>query len=1144
MRIFKHAAQLTVLTLLLSFIFSASAPLKAYAQEEQKVVRVGWYDSSFCYMDQFGRRCGLDYEYQQKISAYTGWTYQYVEDSWPNLFRMLKDGEIDLLSDVSYKPERADFMLFPDLPMGSEAYYIYIDSDNRKITANDPESLNGARIGVNSDSVQEGFLRDWAERNGISVEVVPLDASETESMDMVLNGELDGYTTIYSVGAQDNIIPVVRVGSSEYFYAVNKDRPDLLAELNMALSGIQDEDPFFKQRISEDNNYVTNTNIYLTPEQEDWLKQHGVIRVGYLDNCLPFCQVDKDTGELTGALKDYLAHASNSLRNYDLRFEALPFDSTQAALNELDAGGIDCVFPVNLSSYDANEAGLRLTSPAMKTGMNSVTRVSDMQTPSHDSAITFVVSRDDRNIETFILEHYPESERLVLDDSRACFEAVASAAADCILISNYRMPALDELMTKYKLYSVPTGEHMQLSFAVRSEERELYFILNKTALMTGASDMDSALASYMRSYQSVSFTDFLKDNWIIVVLTLTAVFMIIFVLLLQKLKVERTANEQKRLLEEASEIVELKQTISSLLDNLPGMNSTKDAQTGVYLACNQAFAAYAKKTSPDEVIGHTDAELFDEETVKRFAQDDEMALSMDEPYTYFEDETDAEGNRRHVKITKLKYIDDTGRLCVLGISQDATEDTFHIRRDTATTREAYEKARGTGIIYTHLAQALAQGYTNLYYIDLNTEGFIEYRTDNDSGSLIEVQRGWHFFEACREQAEEIVYPEDREDVIKALDRKTLVAALEKNNTYMMTYRLIEGQHAMYVSMKVTRMQDDDRFIVVGVTDVDAEMRQRNASARVREEQIAYSRLSSLAGDYLCIYVVNPETLRYRELSATHSFEQVARPKEGMDFFADSIENSKATVYPEDQNLFFSVFSRENVLADVERHGIFTLSYRLMVGGKPRFVQLKAVMRQEKEGRRLIVGLNDIDAQVRQEEDYARHLAQAKIDANIDALTGVKNRHAYLEAEELMGACLEKEPACEFAIVILDVNDLKKVNDTEGHKAGDQYLRSACRIICNIFKHSPVFRVGGDEFAVIAQGDDYNGLDGLIGQMSDHNSESIKNGGIVIACGMAKNEGDTGVSQVFERADSAMYINKKDLKDRKAALMSESAAAAQ
>lgn len=68
--------------LLAAIIAALLLPMAAAAQQENKVVRVGWFDTSFCYYDQFGRRCGIDYEYHQKISAYTGWTYEYVEERW------------------------------------------------------------------------------------------------------------------------------------------------------------------------------------------------------------------------------------------------------------------------------------------------------------------------------------------------------------------------------------------------------------------------------------------------------------------------------------------------------------------------------------------------------------------------------------------------------------------------------------------------------------------------------------------------------------------------------------------------------------------------------------------------------------------------------------------------------------------------------------------------------------------------------------------------------------------------------------------------------------------------------------------------------------------------------------------------------
>jgi diguanylate cyclase (GGDEF)-like protein len=229
-----------------------------------------------------------------------------------------------------------------------------------------------------------------------------------------------------------------------------------------------------------------------------------------------------------------------------------------------------------------------------------------------------------------------------------------------------------------------------------------------------------------------------------------------------------------------------------------------------------------------------------------------------------------------------------------------------------------------------------------------------------------------------------------------------------------------------------------------------------------------------------------------------------------------------------------MFTKENILAEVERHGIFTMSYRLLLEGEPRYVQLKVVMLEEKEGPQLIVGVNDVDNQVRQEEDYELRLARAHKAAHVDALTGVKNKHAYQDTEARLNLRIRARENLEFAVAILDVNNLKRVNDTQGHKAGDQLIRDACSIICKTFSHSPVFRVGGDEFAVISQGADYERMDELVKELSDHNMEAVRTGGVVIACGMAKYEGDAAVAQVFERADQRMYENKSELKNRQAA----------
>lgn len=531
---------------------SIIVPLSVYAYSTQrKVVRVGWFESTFCFRDRYGRRCGIDYEYQNKISAHTGWTYEYVEDSWPNLLQKLKAGEIDLLSDVSYTKERTESMLFPDLPMGAESYYVYIDADNKAINPEDLKTFNGKRIGVNKGSVQEGYLRDWAQKNKLTLEVVPLTVEEAESMDMLSQGKIDGYTSTNTFGAKEKVIPVCKVGSSDFFYAVNKNRPDLLDDLNRALSGIQDEDPFFNQKMYEEHLNITRTNAFLTPAQEKWLAGHGTIRVGYRDNYLPFCAKDEKKGKLTGALKDYLAHAVNSLKNSNIHFETAPYPSTEAALVAMKTGKVDCVFPVNLSVHDAVVADARLTNPVMKTEMQAVMRTSDTRGINRNSKLTIAVNSGNSNVETFVKDNYPECNLAYFPSIDKCFEAVSSGKADVALVSNYRVSNMEPMFEKLGLFFVPTGESMPLSFAVNREARDLYFILNKTVVLTKRGDMDSSLSSYAQANQKISFSQFLKNHWLAVVAVLTAVFFIINFLLFQKLKAERKVIEQQRQMEES-----------------------------------------------------------------------------------------------------------------------------------------------------------------------------------------------------------------------------------------------------------------------------------------------------------------------------------------------------------------------------------------------------------------------------------------------------------------------------------------------------------------------------------------------------------------------------------------------------------------
>ena len=141
---------------------------------------------------------------------------------------------------------------------------------------------------------------------------------------------------------------------------------------------------------------------------------------------------------------------------------------------------------------------------------------------------------------------------------------------------------------------------------------------------------------------------------------------------------------------------------------------------------------------------------------------------------------------------------------------------------------------------------------------------------------------------------------------------------------------------------------------------------------------------------------------------------------------------------------------------------------------------------------------------------------------------MKNKHAYADTEAQLDRHIKEKQSVEFAISIFDINGLKEVNDTQGHQAGDQYIRKGCQIICDIYKHSPVFRIGGDEFAVISQGDDYKNVESLLKTVEELNKKNSAAGDVTLAGGMSKYCNDSSVAEVFKRADTLMYENKKKM----------------
>ena len=520
-------------------------PSVLYADTNAKVVRVGWYECPFNIIDENGRRSGYAYEYQRKIAAYTGWTYEYVEGTWTDLFGMLERGEIDMLSDVSYTKERAEKFLYPSIPMGKENYYVYKDSTNPDIRAEDLTTLNGKRIGVTKNSIQTGIYREWAEKRGITTELIELDISDNDSIKMLLNGELDAFVSLDSYGDVERMTPVATIGSSDFYFAISKSRVDLLNELEPALLAIQAEDSYYAEHLYDI--YLDNSGAerYLSTEELAWLADHGKIRVGYQDNYLAFCACDPSTGELTGALKDYLDYASKGINNAELEFETIAYPTAEAAMTALKNGEIDCMFPANLTAYDGEQMGVVMSHSMMSTEMLAIVRASDQQSFFKQDKITVAVNAGNPNYDLFLKEQFPDWDSDHFLDTPACLQAVADGKADCVIVSNYRYNNISEICDDLKLTAVSTGVDMDYCFAIKDGNTTLYAIMTKATSIVPESVTHSALNFYATEDSKVTLGEMIRDNLGIIMSVVSAVLLLLLILSIRNVRLVRKNHKGK-----------------------------------------------------------------------------------------------------------------------------------------------------------------------------------------------------------------------------------------------------------------------------------------------------------------------------------------------------------------------------------------------------------------------------------------------------------------------------------------------------------------------------------------------------------------------------------------------------------------------
>jgi signal transduction histidine kinase len=553
--------------LCLLLLLSVALPVKAAAETAPaKVVRVGSFEDTFNYVNEKGARKGYGYELLQTLSGYTGWQFEYVTCDWSDCFEKLENGEIDIMGDISYTEDRAEEMLFSDEPMGEEKYYLYADLSREDITASDFKTLNGKKIGVLMRAESEVMLTEWEEKYGLKTQHVNI-ANNEDAKQKLANHEIDCFVSLEeSFWTELGISTITRVGSSGIYYAINKDRPDLKEELDNAMRALEDADPFYTADLYK--KYFSLDYIpALTGEEKAWLKEHGAIRMGFLTSDSGVSTYDPATGEITGTITDYVQFARGCLGNQELEFHLVGYDDKEAELNALKSGEIDMVFHFDQSPNLAEEYRVACTNTTWTSNMMAVT---NKEYFNENKANRVAVPQNKISLARYLAFYYPQWEIVDCDTQEDAIKRVKDGQADCFVTG---VSSEAKYSKNYGFYSVPLPNPAKSCFAVNSGNRSLLSILNKTIKAMPANMLTGSLAMYKSASRKVTLSEFLRDNFYMVLQVSSIAVAVILLTILKLLRKARKAEAAAR--KAANDTQELNAKLQIAVENAESANRAK-----------------------------------------------------------------------------------------------------------------------------------------------------------------------------------------------------------------------------------------------------------------------------------------------------------------------------------------------------------------------------------------------------------------------------------------------------------------------------------------------------------------------------------------------------------------------------------------
>ena len=568
--------QLVFFMLIFSFTFSifcqsvtASASETSSGSSEYKTVTVGYYLKKD-FQEGMGDdkpKSGYSYEYLQKIASYTGWHYKYVYGDWNQLYKKLVDGKIDMLAGVAYTKDRSTLIDYPDYDMCQETFYIYKNSSDDSMICGNIDSYSGKKIGAVKNSMMSSYLNSWISKTHAKVQVTYYDDFSECSSDFY-NKKIDAFVSADNiVSSYTGVFPVEKLGKEPYYLSLSKGHQNLLNELNMALSIIDGQDGLFLNELKNKYSSDTSVNVYLSDKEQQWIKNHDSITVGYLKNYLPYCDEDKN-GKPTGLVSEIIpAIFSNLPGSYDPKIIYKSYDSHEDLFQGLRNGDVDVIFPIGGEAYYAEQEGFLQSSSVYTATMDLV------YTGKYSSTVTDKIAVNKNNLLQYyyVTYNYPSAKIIDCKTIEECMKAVKSGKANSTIINGLRAPGL--LNSETKLNIVPLKRSETRCFGVTPDNTGLLQLLNQGISLVGEEYSTNAAYKYMDSLVTYTAKDFIKDNLIIFIAIFVIFFAGVIILIIRRnIRLRETAEKelrQNQALENALEEARLaNQTKTAFLNNM------------------------------------------------------------------------------------------------------------------------------------------------------------------------------------------------------------------------------------------------------------------------------------------------------------------------------------------------------------------------------------------------------------------------------------------------------------------------------------------------------------------------------------------------------------------------------------------------